>query len=171
MPSGVCHINTILCLKWLQKLTSCFWHSKTRCFSQGRTKETRQTFYYFIMGWRDREWPLSRLSQGLFGPWAGQLPAPCFQHWPWEDHATPLREEHSYPEKPISAPDARHLSTDIQMQAWSFPGQWPGRVSTQVFMSYCTEDLVRCKWFHCRNTLSSKHNQCRQDLLKSESTM
>ena len=32
-------------------------------------------FYYFIMGWRDREWPLSRLSQGLFGPWAGRLPA------------------------------------------------------------------------------------------------
>ena len=34
-------------------------------------------FYYFIMGWRDREWPLSRLSQGLFGPWAGRLPAPA----------------------------------------------------------------------------------------------
>ena len=108
------------------------------------------------------------------GPfWALSRPAPrtLLQHWPWEDHATPLREEHSYPEKPISAPDARPLSTDIQMQAWSFPGQWPGRVSTQVFMSYCTEDLVRCKWFHCRNTLSFKHNQCRQDLQKSESTM
>ena len=26
------------------------------------------------MGWRDREWPLSRLSQGLFGPWACRLP-------------------------------------------------------------------------------------------------
>ena len=28
MPSGVCHISTIFCLKWLQKLTSCFCHSK-----------------------------------------------------------------------------------------------------------------------------------------------
>ena len=44
-------------------------------FFSRKNKETQQMFYYFIMGWRDREWPLSRLSKGLFGPWAGQLPA------------------------------------------------------------------------------------------------
>ena len=37
-------------------------------------------FYYFIMGWWDREWPFSRLSQGLFGPWAGHLPIWVFSN-------------------------------------------------------------------------------------------
>ena len=73
---------------------------------------------------------------------------------PWEGHGTPLREQHNYPEKSISAPDPRHLSTDIQMQARSFSGQKPGRVSTQVSMSYCTENPVRSKCSHCRSTRS-----------------
>ena len=37
-------------------------------------------FYYFIMGWRDREWPISRLSQGLFGPRADRLPTSEHTH-------------------------------------------------------------------------------------------
>ena len=63
-------------------------------------------------------------------------------------------EPRGYPEKPTSAPDPRHLSTDIQTQAQSFPRQRPGRVSTQVSMSYCTENPVRCKCSHCRRTWS-----------------
>ena len=73
---------------------------------------------------------------------------------PWQGLATPVREKHGYPEKPTSAPDPRHLSTDIQTQAQSFPGQRPGRVSTQVSMSYHTENPGRCKYFHCRSTRS-----------------
>ena len=64
---------------------------------------------------------------------------------PWEGHGTPLREEHGFPEKPTSAPDTRHLSADIQTQTWSFPGCRLDWVSTQVSMSYSTENLVRCK--------------------------
>ena len=63
-------------------------------------------------------------------------------------------EPHSYPEKPTSAPHPRHLSTDIQTQARSFPGQRPGRVSPQVSTSYCTENPVRCKCSHRRRTRS-----------------
>ena len=68
-----------------------------------------------------------------------------------EGHGTPS-EKSTLPRAATSAPDPRHLSTDIQMQARSFPGQRPGWVSTQVSMCYCTEDPVRCKCFHCRNT-------------------
>ena len=82
---------------------------------------------------------------------------------PWEGHGTPLREQHNYPEKSTSTPDPRHLSTDIQTQAWSFPGQRPGLVSTLVSMSQCREYKVRSKCSHKKCTVSSKH-ECRQDL-------
>ena len=44
-----------------------------------------------------------------------------------EGHGTPS-EKSTLPREATSAPDPRHLSTDIQMQARSFPGQRPGQV-------------------------------------------
>ena len=46
---------------------------------------------------------------------------------PQEGHGAPS-EKSTLPREATSAPDPRHLSADIQMQARSFPGQRPGQV-------------------------------------------
>ena len=99
------------------------------------------------------------------GRWAWQEERlwPLLQHWPLGGPWNPTQKMAHYPEKPISAPDPRPLSTDIQTQARSFPGRRPGPACTQVSTSLCTQNMVSCQYSPCRKqAVLSKHNQRRQ---------
>ena len=75
----------------------------------------------------------------------------------------PHSEEGTSPREATSAPDPRHLSTDIQTQAQNFPGQRPGQ-SAPRSPRLSAHRTVRWKYSHCRkHAVLSKHNQCRQD--------
>ena len=107
---------------------------------------------------------LRRLQEPQGGwTWQGRDSEPTAALSPGRAMEPPQRRAH-YPEKPISAPEPRHLSSDIQTQARSFPGQRPGQVSTQV-SSPSAQNRVRCKCSHHRKPIvSSIHRQCIQDL-------
>ena len=49
------------------------------------------------------------------------------QHWPPGGAGKPTQRTARFPEKPIPAPDPRHLSTDAQTQARSFPDRGQAR--------------------------------------------
>ena len=71
MPSGVCNINTIFCLKWLQKLTSCFWHSKIKLLSEG---------HYYVFLKEEQRRPGKRFTTLSWGGGTGNS---LFQGFPW----------------------------------------------------------------------------------------